>query len=258
VRNPWGWLTVARFGMILLVVGLISGFWGFRDQYPGPFEFGRVVSEFYGSISIELISIAFTVLILDQMYRRREAQRDKEQAIRMLTSRDAHTVAQTLARLRSDGSLDDGSLVRSDLTGALFTQAQLSGAVLSRANLRKADLSGVDLEEAQLDGADLGGSNLTNANLTGSNLESADLSGAILKSANLQDATGASSTELARAHSLCGATMSDGRQYDGRFHLAGDLEQARRRGYVEGDKTSMARFYDVPLKEYSETVPHPA
>ena len=56
--------------MVLLILGLIAGVLGYPDQYPEPFQFRQVVTDFYGSISIELISIAFTVLILDQMYRR--------------------------------------------------------------------------------------------------------------------------------------------------------------------------------------------
>ena len=257
-KTPWQWLTVARFGILLLILGLIAGVLGYRDQYPEPFRLRQVVTDFYGSISVELISIAFTVLILDQMYRRREAERDKQQLIKLMKSQDERVVAQTLERLRSDGSLVDGSLERKDLAGARLPGANLTGAILTDAVLKDADLSGANLKDANLEAAQLGGSHLTNANLSGAHLENAGLEGTRLTSANLASTTGLSPTELAKAHSLCGATMADGARYDGRFHLAGDLLEARKHDYDPEDRTSMARFYDVPLTDYSELAASPA
>jgi hypothetical protein len=128
-----------------------------------------------------------------------------------------------------DAQLTRADLSRADLTGAKLSRAQLSGADLSRAQLVRADLSRAVLEEADLTFANLNYAKLeratlrhallTRANLSGANLSEIDFGGAQLNRANLTRANlkGAHLhyRQLASASSLDGATMPDGRLYDG-------------------------------------------
>jgi hypothetical protein len=86
-------------------------------------------------------------------------------------------------------------ILRPDLSGANFTNADLALADLTRANLSKADftianLTAADLTQADLDMADLGMAdfglaNLTKAHLWRANLTQTDLTGANLSEARL-------------------------------------------------------------------------
>ncbi len=87
-------------------------------------------------------------------------------------------------------------LSKTDISGALLTEANLQGATLSKANLqgaylKDAKLQGADLTEANLQGAKLWGAELQKAKLRGTKLEravlnGAELQGAILDGANLK------------------------------------------------------------------------
>jgi uncharacterized protein YjbI with pentapeptide repeats len=128
-----------------------------------------------------------------------------------------------------DAQLTRADLSKADLTGAKLSRAQLSGADLSKAQLVRADLSRAVLEEADLTFANLNYAKLeraslryallTRANLSGANLSGIDFGGAQLNRANLTRANlkGAHihHRQLASASSLDGATMPDGRLYDG-------------------------------------------
>jgi hypothetical protein len=128
-----------------------------------------------------------------------------------------------------DAQLTRADLSRADLTGAKLSRAQLSGADLSKAQLVRADLSRATLEEADLTFANLNYAKLeraslrhallTRANLSGANLSDIDFGGAQLNRANLTRANlkGAHihHRQLASASSLDGATMPDGRLFDG-------------------------------------------
>jgi uncharacterized protein YjbI with pentapeptide repeats len=81
-------------------------------------------------------------------------------------------------------------LSKTDIRGALLTEANLQGAILSKANLQGADLKdaklqGADLNEANLQRAKLSGAELQKATLSRANLERAVLNGAELQGAIL-------------------------------------------------------------------------
>lgn len=77
------------------------------------------------------------------------------------------------------------SLLRTDFTETMLSQASFAGARANRALFIDADLSDSDLTRADLTQANLTGANLTGANLTGANLAGADLSGADLTGATV-------------------------------------------------------------------------
>ncbi|MGF1507808.1 MAG: hypothetical protein GYB64_14530 [Chloroflexi bacterium] len=130
-----------------------------------------------------------------------------------------------------DAVLTRANLAKADLTGAKLMRAALDEADLSRCRLDRADLSGASMEGAdltfahvtycKLEGTNLRFALLTRANMNGANLSSTNLAGAqlnraILTRANLTDAQ-VSYKQLASTSALDGATMPDGRLFDGDF-----------------------------------------
>lgn len=115
--------------------------------------------------------------------------------------------------------LNSARLGRADLSGADISRAQLARADLSRANLSETNAQYANFSYAKLEGANLRHANLTRANLQGANLTGADLGGAQLAKCNLARAnlreTAITHRQLASASSLEGATMPDGRIFDG-------------------------------------------
>jgi uncharacterized protein YjbI with pentapeptide repeats len=102
------------------------------------------------------------------------------------------------------------------LKGAIMPDGKMyhnsSGADLSGDYLGWIDLSGIDLSGANLSDANLWGAHLSKTNLSNAILFNADLSNAILEQANLNKAW-VTREQLAKANSLKGATMPDGKTH---------------------------------------------
>jgi uncharacterized protein YjbI with pentapeptide repeats len=152
---------------------------------------------------------------------------------------------EAVAELRVRGWLLDGSL-----RGTALCQAQLQSA-----DLMAADLSNVDFHQANLDFADLSkaklnGAKLNRASLQGVNFDHTDLTNADLYKVNLRAARNLTDAQLSQANELLGSTMPDGKVYDGRFNLVGDLGLARWAKADVNDPAKMAEFYGVSLDEY--------
>ena len=174
-----------------------------------------------------------------------------------------------LAKMKTNGKIENGSLrgedlgeinlAGCDLSRAIFTGAILDDACLLRADLREADLSraslvsadleGANLTEANLRGADLSVAELSRANLRGADLRGADLLEASLIEADLHGAL-LTDGQLVLVDTLTGATMPDGSRYNGRFNLEGDLANAEETGIDVDDANQMALWYDVTLIDY--------
>jgi hypothetical protein len=161
----------------------------------------------------EIVGIAFTILVIEEVERLRNRLESKESVIRQMASR-SNDFALDAARIAiNEGWMNDGSLQGADLeeanlqnatlieanlegaylNGANFQRAVLNGsklqkAILTWAKLQNANLFGANLEGADLLGADLQKATLSLANLRGTNMLQADLQGAELKGADLQDA----------------------------------------------------------------------
>jgi hypothetical protein len=135
--------------------------------------------------------------------------------LRNIDLKDARLVRANLSR----ADLTAARLTRADLSESDLSRTQLARADLARANLNQADLIFSNLSYAKLEGASLRHALLTRANLTGANLGGADLSGAQLNRANLTRANLKDAhltyRQLASVSTLDGATMPDGRLYDG-------------------------------------------
>ncbi len=86
-------------------------------------------------------------------------------------------------------NLQESSLRRCRLGGAVLSQAILSGCDFSESDLSCAFLTNANLERSVLHGTKLQGTNLSRANMTGSVLDHADLYSANLSEATLQNSS---------------------------------------------------------------------
>ncbi len=162
-----------------------------------------------------------------------------------LRTRDNRRVLEAVEELRVRGWLCDGSLRQIALC-----QADLQGADLMNADLSHADFHQAHLEYADLSMADLRCAKLTRANLHGTNLSQTRLNDADLYKANLRDARNLTDDQLSQTKRLWGATMPDGKAYDGRFNLSGDMAFAQWAKVDINDPNAMAVFFGVSLEDY--------
>jgi hypothetical protein len=209
------WNSVSSVGIVLaaFAIGTLVG--GPLVQYRA-LALRQLFIDLWANLGTELASIAATVLIIDALNQRRDAQRLKEQLIREMGSRDNGTALRAVEELQARGWLGDGAL---------------QGADLRRANLRGARLTRADLEQADL--------------------YNANLNDAYLVRANLHRARRLTDHQLAGVRSLQHATMPDGSRYDGRFSLARDIQWAHENNVDIDDPAAMAEFYGVSVDEYS-------
>ena len=110
--------------------------------------------------------------------------------------------------------LRDAWLYLASLIEARLAGTDLTNADLRRADLRRADLNGAVLRDAVLNGTDLTNADLTNADFTNADLANADLNGAVLNGAVLRGAVlrdaNVTKEQLEQADSLVGTTMPNG------------------------------------------------
>jgi len=142
-------------------------------------------------------------------------------------------------------NLEGAYLFKAKLTGIYLFDVNLQGAILGLSSMQQAYLVKVNLRGADLAHVNLHEAELGHADLQETRMEGVNLSGAHLHSAKVTD------NQLAIASSLRGATMPDGRRYDGRFNLWGDIRTARR-GHIDTDNPEaiMAEWYGISLDEY--------
>jgi hypothetical protein len=177
----------------LFLLGLAIGIGGYFNQYCGATlspGFDRFVGDFYANVTVDLISIAFAVLVIDGLNERRAQQQLLAQLIRnMGHPTDSGITHQGVRELRAHGWLTDGSLAKAVLFCASLRPAWLQGAYLPGAYLRDANLQGAYLRDANLQGAYLQGARLKWALAVGAKLQGADLWGADRQGARLWEAS---------------------------------------------------------------------
>jgi uncharacterized protein YjbI with pentapeptide repeats len=257
-----GW-TVQRIAAVLIVVGLVVFVFGAVTQYcvcTGWPNLGDVlnhmIGDFYANVSVDCLSIAFAILVIDRLNERRAEQEFKVQLIREMGSSNNGIALRAVGELEAHNWHDNGSLREVSLPYAGLRGAVLRGFDLQQAGLRGASLQNADFTLANLRRADLSLANLQEARLVGAALQEAQMEGANLRetrlrSAKLQEANGLTDQQLILAHDLRGATLPNCSLYDGRFSLWGDM-----RFLAKVDKVSitspqaMARYYSVPLEDY--------
>lgn len=249
---------IRLIGIIALLLAILfakSGFDSFRD--------------FLTNMSVELISIALTILIIDYLNEIRDDKNLRAQLIRELGSSDNGIVERAYRELKARNwtrDLKNARLQEANFRGLEIWNADLEGANLSGANFENAHLVDVNLENAYLYRANLvkasisgwlKGANLNGANLEGAKLTLTDLQDVSMESVNLKKAY-INERALANLNMLTWSTMPNGERYDGRYNLAGDIELAKFNleiaGYKENEipnnAKAMADFYHVSLKKY--------
>jgi len=159
VEKRRDWLAVENLGFLLVVLGISVTVIGHLLQY-GAFSLRQLFLDTYANAGSEMLSIAVTILIIDGLYRRREAAAYRDQLIRQMGSKDNSTALRAADELRALGHLTDGTLHHADLkyanlAGAILSSADLRAAYLSFANLNGADLRDAGLQDAILRNADL-------------------------------------------------------------------------------------------------------
>jgi hypothetical protein len=210
------WWNLQRVAVGLLVLALVIAVYGYLNQHgnwQSPFPF---IADFYANISTELISIVITILVIDGLNERRAIQQEKQALILQMSS-PTNFIAKEAARiLRMRGWLTDGTL---------------QGANLLRANLRKVLLVKADLRGALFYKAEIWDAYFHETNLTGA--------------VKLED------WQLVTVKYLRKAILPDGKLYNGRFNLRGDISWAcDKLGINKEDDQAMADFYGVSVDEY--------
>jgi uncharacterized protein YjbI with pentapeptide repeats len=277
-----GW-TVQRIAAVLIVVGLTIFVVGIINTHcacaalPNLGEtLNDVISDFYANVSVDCLSIAFAILVIDRLNERRAEQELKAQFIRDMGSTDNGIALRAVQELRARGWLEDGSLhdayfgeanlrhaylgdadlqgvilSYSNLKQAYLIASNLEGAFLSQTNLIRAILDDADLQGAELIGANLKSAWLTNVNLQNANLAYAKLQYAYLDNANLRDAADLREQQLVELFCLRNTIMPNGSLYDGRYQLYVDIDVAKTTEEINpDDPQAMASFYGVSLEEY--------
>jgi hypothetical protein len=158
---------------------------------------------------------------------------------------------QAVEELRVRGWLSDGSL-----RGIALCQAQLQSADLMTADLCNVDFHQANLDFADLSKAKLNGAKLNRVSLQGVNFDHTDLTAADMYKVNLRGARNLTDEQLSQANELLGSIMPDGKPYDGRYNLFGDLARARWAKVDVKDPVRMSEFYGVALDVYQEGQKH--
>jgi hypothetical protein len=228
-----GW-TVQRIAAVLIVVGVVVFVAGAVNKHcacAGLPNLGDtlndIISDFYANVSVDALSIAFAILVIDRLNERRAEQELKAQLIREMGSPDNGIALRAVEELKAR---------------VWFMDAMMKGAYLYGANLLGAFLSSFNLENAILSKANLQNANLIGANLRGATLFKANLTSATLALANLQHVQGLTEQQLVAAFSLIQTVMPDGSMYDGRYNLLGDD--------ISTDAVELANNYRVSLEGY--------
>ncbi len=179
-------------GGATFVCGLL---WVGTLLFHGSNEYGYEMNLFTEATGV-LVSIGFTVLVVDRLYERRDAEQLKKRLVREAGSRLRGIAIPAVEWLRAEGWLtgDDGLLKAADLweanlEGAVLWKANLQQAVLHRAKLQRSNLNETTLRGAELNGARLEGSMLWMADLQGAYIVDANVEGATFHSATLPDGT---------------------------------------------------------------------
>ena len=255
------WLGIGS-GLVGLLLGLVT--WRL------PSIFINLLRDYSVHVSTDLIFVAITILIIDNLNKAEAIKRERQDLIFQMGSANNVVATEAVRRLKG------GDFWSNSLQGKRFPGADLTKAELKEADLRNTDLDGTNLTEAKLEYAHLEGAvfidtNLSRANLSnahlenakilvtikdlhifeGANLNEVDLKGATFSIKKEEELVNDESLQLCYANRLNHAIMPDGRPYDGRYRLKGDINQPDVINN-EDDINIMARFYGVTVEEYKE------
>src|SRR5574341_357031 len=197
-----------------------------------------IPKDLFLNIGTELVGVFFTVLVIDQIYRREADRAERTRLIRELGSPD-NSIALKAARELEGRNWAGKYLARINISGANLDTIELSLLLFDGSNL-----SGVSMRNSRTLILDLRNACMFRANLSNTNVGlHSILEGAMLVETNMTGAVGIEEDDLRMANSLWGATMPDGSRYRGQYGLQGDLEVASRQGIDVQNQQALAQWY---------------
>ena len=250
--------AVQILGFVLLMVTILLAVLGF-DYKQEDFTFDLFIQDFHANIVTELGGIAVTILVVDFFYRKQSLNERRSQLIRELGSTHNVIALRSLSELRAQGWLSDGSLKNaffeySDLRDANLSGANLSGSWLYSINLEKSNLHRVNFENVSMLDVNLSNANMAKANLKGLNYSS--ILSKKINGVDTREVVAKRNNDLLKnALCLSGAIMPDGKIYDGRYNLKGDLHLFKSWNFKRVDINTvdgMAASYGVSVETYQE------
>jgi hypothetical protein len=185
------WQEIQNLWQNNQVLYVIAGFLAGILFFPAIEALSTDVSELLSGFVPEAVGIAFTVLLIDRLYQRREQQREeaelRKRLLRQVRSQDPATALNALQEMNDAKLLagEYGLLRERSLSQVQWPKAPLTGANLNKVNLMSANLFNANLNGAQMTDADLAGADMRKAYLIGTRLRSAHLNSAKLQEAYL-------------------------------------------------------------------------
>lgn len=251
------------FAIIFVILGIL----GFIN---GPLPYVPVWTDIYINLRSEMIGIGVSVLIIANANEVIGRKAEKERLILQVGSPDRAFAVEAVRVLSKRGWLDElagEEFIRADLEGADFYGANLLRTKLGYVNLQNANLCGVKMDFAEISNCNFEGAYLHKTSLVGAkflsdNSSESSLKGADLYGANLLNAefwgihndqvSNSQHIHLGLALRLESAIMPDGKLYDGRYNLEGDIRQAIALGINPEKPNEMAHFYKVDTNTYKQ------
>ena len=246
IRLPNIAITAPLIGaLIILILAIFMFVVGFRILHPGqPMTFFTLLNDFYSNAITTLLGIAVTVLIIDGLNRIRDDRLEKIRLLRDIGCGDRGIALRAVVEITHKNLHQIGFLRHRVFENAQLAGAMLAGADLSYSLFHYADLTGVELYGAKLQRtcfwhAILHGADFRDADLTMTDFIYADLFQAHITIKQLQS-----------AYRLHGARLPNGKIYDGRFNLSGDIQDARILKVDVKNPIAMASWYAMPYDQF--------
>lgn len=235
--------------LITLIIGVYLLVIGFHVLHPDePITLHNLLPDFYSNIITTLIDIAITVLIVDWLNRIRDDRLEKIRLLRDIGCGDHGIALRAVQDITQEDLHQKGFLRHRMLLGANLAGAVLGGADLSHSSFHDSNFTGVELY-----GARLYMTCFWCAVLRGADLRDADLNQTDFIYADLTDAL-VTIQQLRSAYRLHGARLPNGKIYDGRFSLLGDIEDAQISGVDTNNQVEMAKWYAMPYDQFMRSM----
>jgi len=147
----WDYVTPRKVAIGILVIGFSILIFGYFHQHPEGWNWNTFTSDFYANVSTELISIAITVLIIDNLNTHHENRSEKKRLILEMGSPDNGIALRAIQIMRQEHTyLTDGSLKMQSFWRANLNDAELYSVNLQSANFNYASMVGTQLYWANL------------------------------------------------------------------------------------------------------------
>jgi uncharacterized protein YjbI with pentapeptide repeats len=242
-------LTPQKVAWFILVLGIGLLLVGVCIQHPGiPITFATLMPNFYENACITLVGIALTVLIIDNLNRRRDDRLEKIRLIRDMGCGDNGIALRAVVEITENKLHWKGFLCNRHFSCARLAGAQLMSADLSYSSFHNADFTGANLYGSKLRRtcfwhAQMSNVDFRNADLTDADFIYADLTHALVTQMQLQS-----------AYRLLGVRLPNGKIYNGRFNRPGDLRDAQTLGFDVSDPVAMAILYAMPYDQFMRSM----